>query len=244
MRETQWTKLTDAESIHAVYFNHWRTEENRVAIAYSGKALLSPVPVMDWYKNYAKSFGISSEAFADAMYEAGELDIFCRNNMFNSGFCFLPCWTNPGGGSWMGWNIEKMLVAKERMQALINTFTQLADTATKNEGVKMLRFIINRYEASILHINALLALKCVLPADATPDVIKEALNEGKHFADLYLAKTAESLPDRGSQGQLVDYAEHMDGYIRHLRKCYLKETVELSSVSDSSVEPPPPPASI
>ena len=244
-RMTAWLQdYTGAPSIHALYFNHWRTEENRIALAYAAACTETPSNVTDWYATYAQRLGIADgEAFAKTMYKAGELDIFCRNNLFNIGFCFLPCWTNHFGINWIkGWTAENTQKARDGMREIIGDLNGLLIEVTDREGIDLLRFLINRYEASIYHLDMIDAMNKIRDSQE-PAFVEAALAEASEHVDRYMRKMCEMMPDRGCQGQLVSYAFSMPGYIEHLRKCYLgvpSEGHEQKQQGDTVVPPPAP----
>ena len=240
-RTVQWLKeYTGAPSVHALYFNHWRTEENRVALAYAASCTEAPVDAMSWYAGYAKRFDIPGEKFAEAMYKAGELDIFCRNTLFNIGFCFLPCWTNHFGINWIkGWTAENT-----GMKNIIEILENLLKQTARREGIFLLRFLINRYQTSISHLDMIDAMNKIRDSQE-PGHVKSALEEATLHAHRYMRKMCEMMPDRGCQGQLISYAFSMPGYIEHLRKCYLapenaEQNAETQPTTDA-VSPPPAP---
>lgn len=244
-RMCRWIQeYTGASSIHALYFNHWRTEENRVALAYSAACTEAPVDVMDWYAAYSERLGISSgKAFAETMYKAGELDIFCRNTLFNIGFCFLPCWTNHFGINWIkGWTTENTQKARDGMNEIICELKELLATVTDREGIDLIRFLINRYETSVHHLDMIDAMNKIRDCEES-GFVEAALAEASEHAERYMRKMCEMMPDRGCQGQLVSYAFSMPGYIEHLRKCYLgtaSSDHEQKQQGDTVVPPPAP----
>ncbi len=227
---------TKAPSIHAMYFNHWRTEENRISIAYAAAATEAPIPVDDWYLAYAKRMGIPDvETFAALMTEAGELDIFCRDKLFNIGFCFLSCWTAHFGNGWIKeFTPEKLSAAKHKMQTLIEGFDTLLAQTNDREGIFLLRFLQNRYAASILHLDAIGAMNRLFTEG------ESALEEALTYAAAYLQTYSQMLPDRGGEGQLVDYAQAMPGYVAHLRSCYFGAKAAAETQSQKVAPPPAP----
>ncbi len=244
-RMCSWIQeYSGAASIHALYFNHWRTEENRIALAYAAACTEAPVDVKGWYASYSERLGISpGKAFAEAMYKAGELDIFCRNTLFNIGFCFLPCWTNHFGINWIkGWTAENTQKAREEMNDIIEDLKDLLSGVSDREGIDLLRFLMNRYEASVHHLDMIDAMNKIRDSQE-PSFVKTALEEASAHAYRYMRKMCEMMPDRGCQGQLVSYAFSMPGYIEHLRKCYLgvsADSHEQKQQGDTVVPPPAP----
>ncbi len=247
-RNIEWLKeYTRADSIHAMYFNHWRTEENRVALAYSAAVTRKYVDVNSWYEAYASSFGINGKMFASTMYKAGELDIFCRDYLFNIGFCFLPCWTNHFGINWIrGWtaeNTEKARVGMKEIIADLSKMLEVSENISK-DGIYLIRFLINRYETSLIHLDVIDSMNNIRDSEE-PDHVRKALEDALKYSEDYMVKMCEMMPDRGCQGQLVSYGYSMPGYVAHLRKCYLgeEESSEEEGIHSSgeAVEPPPAP---
>ena len=247
-RNVKWLQeLTKADSIHAMYFNHWRTEENRVALAYSAAVTRDYTDVNSWYEAYAEKFGINGKMFASTMYKSGELDIFCRDYLFNIGFCFLPCWTNHFGINWIrGWTKENTGKARTGMTEIISELKETLESSSDitKDGIELIRFLINRYETSLIHLDVIDSMNLIGDSEE-PDHVRKALDEALKYIEAYMVKMCEMMPDRGCQGQLVSYGYSMPGYVAHLKKCYLgeDEAQEDEGVHSNgeAVEPPPAP---
>lgn len=247
-RNVAWLKeFTGADSIHAMYFNHWRTEENRLAFAYAAAVTREYVNVSAWYESYASRFGINGKMFASAMYKAGELDVFCRDYLFNIGFCFLPCWTNHFGINWIrGWTKENTGKARAGMKEVISELKEALESSDgiSNDGIELIRFLINRYETSLIHLDVIDSMNLIRDSEE-PCHVRKALAEALKYIEDYMVKLCEMMPDRGCQGQLVSYGYSMPGYVAHLKKCYLGEAEaqedEGVHSNGDAVEPPPAP---
>ncbi len=247
-RNVEWLQdLTKADSIHAMYFNHWRTEENRVALAYSAAATRQYVDVNSWYESYAEKFGINGKMFASTMYKAGELDIFCRDYLFNIGFCFLPCWTNHFGINWIrGWTSENTQKARIGMKEILDELGKILEVSENisKDGIELIRFLMNRYETSLIHLDVIDSMNKIRDSEE-PDHVRKALEDALKYAKDYMVKMCKMMPDRGCQGQLVSYGYSMPGYVAHLKKCYLGEDEALEDEgihsNGEAVEPPPAP---
>ena len=241
-RTLLWLKdFTGAPSIYGMYLNHWRTEENRLALAFGARAMVSPLNAVEWYAEYAECFNINGKKISDIMYKAGETDIFCRDYLFNIGFCFIPCWTNHFGINWIrGWTAENVAKAREEYIETVNGLRELAADAA-GEGLSMLSFLINRYEATLIHFDVIDSMNMIRDSEERANV-ETALTKASEYISEYIEKTCEMLPDRGAQGLVVSYACEMNEYLRHLKKCYLGEEGNAADTDDSgTVAPPPPP---
>ena len=70
-----------------------RTAENRTAIRYAARACIdSDLTPAAFYAEYAKALGIGEAAiYRQAMEDLDDADAFCREKLFNIGFCFVGC---------------------------------------------------------------------------------------------------------------------------------------------------------
>jgi hypothetical protein len=245
------TSLRDAP-IPAIAFNHWRTAENRTAIRYAARACLdSAVTPADFYVEYSKGLGIKSVAlYTRAMEELNAVDAFCRDHLFNVGFCYVGCWTNPKGLSWpRGWKEKDICGAAQRFVSVEDMLTGCLPGAASLEARAYLRFLVNRLRCTVIHLQAveqLLALHGVCD-DAHPDALgitgKEQVSEHCRFAmqlaEQYMRQHAEAIEDRGCEGTLVSYYHTVPAYITHIQDLFLKDEPK-APASPSNAQPPAP----
>ena len=92
-------RLTGGEPLYGIGWNHWRTAENRTAIAYAAAAMIEgPIEPRDFYRDYGRSLGIGdTEAYGAAMNALDDADTAARDELFNIGFCWGGYWTSPKG---------------------------------------------------------------------------------------------------------------------------------------------------
>lgn len=241
-------------------FNHWRTAENRTAIRYAAQVCLDPaLTPAGFCHDYGRALGIGRlPEFVKAMLDLDETDIYCRDQLFNIGFCFLACWTNPKGLGWTrfcsNWTREKLAEAGRRMEASRRLLLDcLADTV-QVEGRRLLRFLDNRIRCTQLHLQAVDALLVFreICDDQHPEALDAAGRElvrvqcdkALAFTEAYMRLHAEMLPDRGTEGTLVSYYQTIPAYIRHIRAYFLGETAAVAGAASAPLDAPPPPETI
>jgi hypothetical protein len=242
-------------------FNHWRTAENRAAIRYAAQVCVDPeLTPADFCTAYGQSLGVGRvPEFVTAMLELDETDIYCRDNLFNIGFCFLGCWTNPKGLGWTrfcsDWTCEKLAEAGRRLeQSRRLLLACLADTA-QGDGRRLLRFLDNRIRCTQLHLQAVDALLVFreICDDEHPEALDEAgralvraqCDKALEFTEAYMRLHAEMLPDRGTEGTLVSYYQTIPAYIRHIRAYFLGEPAATTPTAAAApLDAPPPPESV
>ena len=181
---------------------------------------ISGISTLDFYRNYAEKVGITDvELFINTSDKLAKLDVYCRDNLFNIGFCAVTCWLN--------WcrrgevimprclSLESQLYAIKEYEVLSNAYSKMLITATTQESIDYLRLMINRCDTSILHIKSLIELDKVAEifdyTKQTPlneeELVRanQIVNNSRNFALQYLHLYGEMLPDRGCEGQLVSY---------------------------------------
>jgi hypothetical protein len=239
-------------SIYGICLNHWRTAENRTAIAYAARALIKPVETAVFYRNYASSLGIpDADGLTEALRRLARLDTFNRDNMFNIGFCYLGCWLAPRGLKWIrNWDVKfiaESLKEYERIRSLAEACLQ---GVTKREGIAYLRFLLNQIRCSILHQQAILELKviCTFADDQHPERLSDEQRgqvlaqcaKADEYAREYMAAYRELLPDRGCEGTLVSYYATIPVYIDHIRAYFSLGETKCSHKPATWDAPPPP----
>lgn len=213
-------EIIEGESAYGFAINHWRTAENNLCISCAAETSISGVKTFEFYKNYAKKIGIENiELFANAADKLAKLDIYCRDNLFNIGFCVASCWLNwcRRGNVIMPrcLPVEKEQYAINEYEELIACYQKLLDKTRFKEGISYLRLMINRCQTSILHIKSIIELDKVAQVfdydSQKPLTLKEIelvnqyVKSSRKYALDYLHLYKEMLPDRGGEGQLVSY---------------------------------------
>ena len=214
------TEIVEGDSAYGFAINHWRTSENNLCISFAAENSISGISTLDFYRNYAEKVGIDDvELFINTSDKLAKLDIYCRDNLFNIGFCAVTCWLN-----WCRRGevimprclpLDKQLHAIEEYKELSDKYSQMLVNATTKESIAYLRLMINRCDTSILHIKSLIELDKVAdifdyvtqtPLDEEKlDKATQIVNKSRDYAMQYLHLYGEMLPDRGCEGQLVSY---------------------------------------
>lgn len=214
--------IAEGESAYGFCINHWRTSENNLAISYAAESAISAMPVIEFYHKYAEKLCVSSkEEFVSVCDALAKLDTYNRDNLFNVGFCAVNCWLNwcRKGSAIMPrcMSAKHMEYSVTEYQRIIDEFRKILPSTTSMEGIAFIRLMINRCQASILHILSLKTLDKIIEiydydapkplTDVQLEEVKAILKQSRDYAEQYLALYGEMLPDRGCQGQLVSYNE-------------------------------------
>ncbi len=241
-------------SVAGLSFNHWRTMENRAAINYAARVCIDhTLTPGDFCREYGAAYTIGKlDSLTKGMTVLDETDAYCRDRLFNIGFCHLSCWRNKPG---LGWtrkftlpNLEEACCRLDGAKSLLAE--ALAATATVS-GRQLLRFLINRIECTILHFQVIAALVELHPVceDARPEKIdadgrkrvRTQCDLARVLAGQYLKHHADMLPDRGCEGTLVNYHDTLPVYIEHVRNYFLeREDVSLYPETQEDDHPPAP----
>lgn len=225
-------------------FNHWRTAENRAAIRYAALVCVDPsLTPQAFCGDYAHALGVGKKAaFVKAMLLLEETDVFSRDNLFNIGFCFLGCWTNPKGLSWTrNWSRANVVEVQQRLELVQLLLNESLSATRKAEGRRLLRFLINRSICTCLHLSAIHALLVLHPVcdDHAPEqtskagkqLVQKQCEIALAYAESYMKLHAELLPDRGTEGTLISYHEVIPAYIRYVQRYFLGDREELGARS-------------
>ena len=214
------TELAVDDSAYGFAINHWRTSENNLCISFAAENSIFGTSTLDFYRSYAEKVGINNvELFINTADKLAKLDVYCRDNLFNIGFCAVTCWLN-----WCRRGevimprclpLDKQLYAIKEYEELSCLYSDMLESVDTQEGIAYLRLMINRCDASILHIKSLIELDKVANIfdynTQTPLSNEELynanqiVNKARDLALQYLQLYGEMLPDRGCEGQLVSY---------------------------------------
>ena len=211
-------KITGNKPLFGISWNHWRTFENRIAVRYASEAMIDgPISSQAFYHSIAKRLEIGNAAmFASAMTKLDEADTFCRDNLFNIGFCPNGYWLKKTGLSLYG------RFPKDKLLSAINQFSDAQNdlnkciVKTKNGSNKRdLQFLENRINCTMLHLNAFVAmtdLKPLFKGNPDPDLSQQdrekvllKCSEALALENQYIDLHAQFIGDRGSEGTLVSY---------------------------------------
>jgi hypothetical protein len=240
------------DPVPSIAFNHWRTAENRTALRYAARACLEDdfTPEM-FYAEYSHALGLTDvKLYIEAMKELDEVDIFCRDNLFNIGFSYFGCWIAPEGISWTrSWNKEDLQEAIRRFSEIQQKLAGSINTTSNREGRQYLRFLDNRVRATVIHleaINLLLDLHDVCD-DAHPEslgindrkVVQVHCDAAKELTEQYMKLHAEAIEDRGCEGTLISYYHTIPAYINHIQDIFLGDNSKIKQPEYPSGPPAP-----
>lgn len=246
-------EYSGADSVYAVYFNHWRTSENRLPISYSASAAESGISLDDYLSLAAQRFGFDQAQLKSTVAAAGDLDTFCRDNLFNIGFCFLDCWTMHKGIGWTdNWTRDSLTTAGKEATRLSGEFLRCITDCTTPDGRAYAELCANRYRSTVHHlglIGEILKIRDIcgknnegLTDEEKEDIRNSILGASEYF-EKYIGEYILMMPDRGCEGLIVDYYKTMRGYFSYLRKYYLGENDEITVADNGNYAPPPPDSS-
>jgi len=246
-------KLTGNKPLYGICWNHWRTYENRTAFSYAAKAMIEgPVPAKDFYYYQARNLEIGEpDIYVKAMARLDETDDFCRNKLFNIGFCFGGYWKNKPGLSLYG------RFSKENLQTAINGFNSVnrdllkcIDKTVNVSGQYDLEFMINRINCTILHLKAFLVMTELQPlfkkssepvlSESDRELVVEKCSEALAYEEQYLELHAQYMPDRGCEGTLVSYMAASPQLLLDIIAKYGGKETGTKQWEDTFDEPPEP----
>ncbi len=244
--------ITGADLVEGIAFNHWRTAENRLCIAYAARACLKgPIEPLLFYMECAGAFGVpDADSFACMMHELDELDNLSREKMFNIGFCVNACWVRPGLNWTKSWDANAIDEAGKRFAVVAKALAPCLETATRPSGRALLRFLINRIECTVIHLECAQALKSLAAfcdhahpdslTDQQKKIVTETCDRAMDLAKQYMAKHAEAILDRGCEGTLISYRTVIPSYVEHLRSVFVEGETMCGHFLPQFDEPPPP----
>jgi hypothetical protein len=211
-------KISGNKPLYGICWNHWRNYENRLALRYASEAMITgPVPAAVFYQSIAKRLKVGNPGrYASAMARLDNADTYCRDNLFNIGFCPNGYWLKKTGLSLYGrFPKEKLLTAIEQFEEAENDLAACISTTRNSPALKDLKFLDNRINCTKLHLKAFVVMTALQPlfkGNPDPDMsagdramvletCSEALSLEKQYIDLH----AQFIADRGCEGTLVSY---------------------------------------
>jgi len=248
------------DRIPGLDFNHWRTAENRTAIRYAALVCMNPsLTPRAFCKDYGRALGVGRvQDFVEGLLQLDEADVFCRNHLFNIGFCVLFCWAGPKGLAWTRsinyWTRPSVAKSIRLMGQSSLLFERCLGATQQLEGREFLRFLMNRMHCTRLHllaVDALLAVHHVCDDEnpgglskANRTLVSAQCDAALAYCEEYMKLHAEALPDRGAEGTLVSYHETIPAYVRHIRNYFLNNEAPVRGKSKAAVDAPPPPENV
>lgn len=239
-------------SVYGMCLNHWRTAENAFTISYSAAAMIQPLETGDFYEYYAGIYGITDVgSFRSFLEKLEHIDNFNRDYLFNIGFCYLGCWLGPKGLGWIRvWDVNNLSIAINEYQNAISVLNRCLSSTVTAEGIRLLRFFINRCECSVLHIRAIEKLCFIAefaddetPEKLTPQEKSKVIgycDMAMELCRLYIDKHMEMVEDRGCEGTAVSYYATIPVYIDHIRQYFVYGEKECRHDPDTFDKPPAP----
>ncbi len=247
-------RLSGGAPMYGVGWNHWRTAENRTAIAYAAAAMIEgPIAPRDFYRDYGRALGIGDlEAYGAAMGALDDADTGARDELFNIGFCWGGYWTSPKGLANYG------EYAPDKIEAAIRNFGAARDglarcvpgTPTAG-GKRYLEFLTNRISCTLLHLRAFLKMTELQPLFAgknpKPLTAEDRRRIGAVSAEAlaleteYMKLHAQMILDRGCEGTLISYNGGPVHLLKQILKAYAGETGD-AGLAPKAPDAPPAPA--
>lgn len=210
------------ESIYGFCINHWRTAENSLTISYAAEAAIRPINAMDFYRSFANKKGIKdTEGLAAVLDRMAKLDVYCRDELFNIGFCVIGCWLawhrKNGKMQPRGYAKAPQEYAISEYEKIQKAFEQLLPTASTKEAIAYVRLMINRCFTSTLFIRSMLALEelneiydyetAPVPTQEQCTKAMEIITKARRYAQEYILVYGEIMPDRGAEGLIASFCE-------------------------------------
>lgn len=201
------------KQLNAVLFNHWRTAENALGAKYAAEsALKGLLPIADFYHARARAMGLNNpEIYASAMKSLEQIDRISTNKLPNYGFCWLGAWTNGGPYNWIDTIIlDKVRGMYENVSTSIN---KVQNKGLSTFALNELGLLQNRVSTSILYIKAfrsacrIQALKKNSDGTYSQEEKQKAIylfNESFKSFEKYMSEHVKNMPDRGSEGTLIN----------------------------------------
>jgi hypothetical protein len=225
-------KISGNKPLFGICWNHWRTYENRIALRYASEVMIKgPFSSQSFYLSLAKRLEIGNPVmYASAMQKLDDTDTFCRDNLFNIGFCPNGYWLKKTGLSLYGrFPEDKLLSAISQFNDARNDLKKCISDTKNGSDKKDLLFIENRINCTMLHLKAFVAMTDLQPlfkGNPNPDLSQQnrdrVLKKCSEALDLekqYISLHAQFITDRGCEGTLVSY---MGGPIQTLKNIMSK----------------------
>ena len=246
-------KISGNKPLFGICWNHWRTYENRIAARYASEAMIDgPISSGAFYHSVAKRLGIGNAGmYASAMSKLDETDTYCRNNLFNIGFCPNGYWLKKPGLSLYGrYPEDKLLSAINQFNDARKDLVKCIEGTKNNSSITDLQFLGNRIDCTILHLKAFVAMTSLKPlfkGNQAPDLseqdcetVIQKCSDALALENQYIDLHVQFIPDRGSEGTLVSYMGGPLQCLKNIMLKYGKETVSIPKPEKQFDVPPEP----
>lgn len=210
---SQLDTLRSGRQLNTVLFNHWRTAENAVAARYAAEtALKGPSDRTEFYRAQAGMLGLqASDTYVALMYTLEILDRICTNDLPNVGFCWIGAWLTGGPYTWMNQPLlQRTAATYDSLRVVVHG---LNTGLLPGYGRTQLSLLENRLLTSALYLSAFEAACGVqtLQQEADESYPKKSkelagvmLDRSLRLYDRYMEAHGKALPDRGSEGTLIN----------------------------------------
>ena len=211
-------KISGNKPLFGICWNHWRTYENRIALRYASEAMIKgPISSQSFYHSVANRFEITDAGmYASAMTKLDDTDTFCRDNLFNIGFCPNGYWLKSTGLSLYGrFPKDKLLSAINQFNDAKNDLNKCMAKTKNGPGKRDLQFLENRIKCTVLHLKAFVTmtdLQSLFKGNPNPflsqqdrDKVLQKCSEALDLEKQYIDLHAQFITDRGCEGTLVSY---------------------------------------
>lgn len=237
------------QPVHAVLYNHWRTAENAITARFAAEsALFGPIDKHQFYTRYAHSHGFTDSAsFRKAMLLLESADRISTNELPNIGFCWLGAWLNGGPFNWI--NRQKVIEVKQLYES-IHALLNKEDSNFQRNASPIQELLRNRINASITYLGSF-EMACRLQeikkqqdgsyARADQERANDIIRQSFQLMELYMAEHAALLPDRGSEGTLINLWHGPIYGLKVLRQRYTSIPVDAPLGAGQPAEGPPLP---
>jgi hypothetical protein len=227
-------RKSGSAQLHAIVFNVWTTARNRTTIRYGALATIDgDLRPVEFLRQYAQRMGISPlETYVEVAYKIDQAVERARDT-WNIGFGWGWMWTGWWSTTLAGWKDEVHRDVQRRFEEILADLKRLS--AETEDGRWYLDFLRNRVECSIYHYRAVRRLSRVLPIITQPDrqpadpaaltdeerqQVREACREATYWSNQYMSTLAQQMPERGSEGALLNYYYCLPQTLLKLRREY------------------------
>ncbi len=218
--------------ISALAFNHWRSAENRTALRFAAQAMLTGSTVPEsFYGDYARAFGIGSiEDYMAGMVLIDDAEAQARDDLPNVGFCYVGCWGDQGLGYYGVFQGDKAARVRAQYEDAERHLERCLREPVSDAGRDYLTLLLNRLRCTIIYLEAIEVASGLQPICGNRP--PEALSDHERAAVLvicdralelmedYMARHAQMLPDRGTEGTLISFYYTPPYVLRRIRAEY------------------------
>jgi len=243
-------KINGKTQTNSVLFNHWRTAENVTTAKYAAIATIEgPIKRKDFYYKYADELGIKKKPlYYSAMDQLEKIDWISTTDLPNIGFCWPGAWINGAPYTWM--NQQKIHQVDSMYGKVNDLLLKLLNDNTSLYGKKYIEFLTNRITASMLYLEAFSVgtdIQKIKKDPAIPLTESEKFlaikicNQALLIFDIYLSKHVQIMPDRGSEGTLINMWYAPIYGLKVLRNKYGGVPIDALPILDKAKDAPPLP---